>query len=227
MGVLDMLLVTDAMTTEFPTVRQDVPLEEMVQAARTQSTRSWPVVDEDESLVGIVTVTDIERAIVDRDTEGRTVEEVMTRALVTAKPGDTLRRAFRLFGQRDVHQIPVVDSDEPGDLVGVLRRTEILWAYKELSDEHQRLLDQTGGAVTEAPDAAVQIELQVRKEQSGVCNKRIREIQLPPDVLIVLLRRGEGALVPRGESRLEEGDVLTFLTTRAREPELRDWISRL
>ena len=227
MGILDMLLVTDAMTTDFSTVRQDVPLEEMIQAAQTQSTRSWPVVDEGDSLVGIITVTDIERAIVERETEGRRVEEVMTRALVTAKPGDTLRRAFRLFGQGDVHQIPVVDSEDPGNLVGVLRRTEILWAYKELSDEHQRLLDRTGGAVTEAPEEAVQIELQVRKEQTGVCNKRIREIRLPPDVLIVLLRRGNRALVPRGDSRLELGDVLVFLTTQTREPELRDWISAL
>jgi trk system potassium uptake protein TrkA len=57
--------------------------------------------------------------------------------------------------------------------------------------------------------------------------RRIREIPLPRETLIVLLRRGDRAMVPRGDTRVEPGDVLILLTTRAQEESLRMWIGAL
>ncbi len=42
--------------------------------------------------------------------------------------------------------------------------------------------------------------------------KRIHELELPQGALIVAVLRGEDALIPRGETKLEEGDVLLLLT---------------
>jgi len=138
-----------------------------------------------------------------------------------------LRRAFRRFSERAVHQIPVVEDDDPRKVAGVLRRTELLWAYKELADEHQRLLDRTGDEGISAKSESVQMELQVREGQEDLCLKRIREIPLPSDTLIVLLRRGDRAVVPKGDTRVEPGDVLVLLTTRVQEEKLRAWIGEL
>lgn len=111
-------------------------------------------------------------------------------------------------------------------MTGVLRRDELLWAYKELADEHQRLLQQTGAEVAPGQGASVQMEVQVREGQEDLCFHRIREIVLPPNTLIVLLRRGERAMVPKGNTRVEPGDVLAFLTTRDQEDALREWIGQ-
>jgi Trk K+ transport system NAD-binding subunit len=151
----------------------------------------------------------------------------MTRSLITCSPGEPLRTAFRRFSERAVHQIPVVEDDDPTQVVGVLRRNELLWAYKELADEHQRLLDRTGDEGISARSESVQMELQVQEGQENLCLRRIREISLPSDTLIVLLRRGDRALVPRGDTRVEPGDVLVFLTTRVQEDNLRAWIGGL
>ena len=227
LGVLDLLLVTDAMSLEYEKVSPELSLEDLAEKARGGRTRSWLVVDSNEALVGMVTQTDLEDAIV-MGTEGEvTVRDLMTTSLITCTPGESLRSAFRRFSERAVHQIPVVEEDNPLEVAGVLRRTELLWAYKELADEHQRLLERTGDEGISARSESVQMEIQVQDGQEDLCMKRIREISLPKDTLIVLLRRGDRALVPRGDTRVEPGDVLVFLTTRDQEGRLRDWIGGL
>ena len=227
LGVLDLLLVTDAMSLEYDTVSQDLSVEELADLARGGKTRSWLVTDAKGSLAGVVTETDLEDAIVLGRQEETRVGDIMTRSLITCSPGEPLRTAFRRFSERAVHQIPVVDDDDPQKVVGVLRRNELLWAYKELADEHQRLLDRTGDEEISAKSESVQMEVQVREGQEDLCLRRIREVQLPRDTLIVLLRRGERALVPKGDTRIEPGDVLVLLTTRAQEEKLRRWIGDL
>ena len=148
----------------------------------------------------------------------------MTTALTTCTPAETLRTAFRRFGDRAVYQIPVVEPEDPRQVAGVLRRNELLWAFKELSDEHQRLLHKTGVEVAPRHSESVQMEIQIKEGQEDLCFRRIREITLPRNTLIVLMRRGERALVPKGDTRVEPGDVLVLLTTRDEEEALRDWI---
>ncbi len=225
-GVLDLLLVTDAMSPEFETVSPDLTLEAMAEVAREGKVRSWLVVDEAEALLGILTETDLERAIVAGSPEGATVREIMTVSLTTCTPGESLRTAFRRFANRAVYQIPVVEEEDPRKVAGVLRRNEMLWAFKELSDEHQRLLERTGAEVTPRHGESVQMEVQVREGQDDLCFRRVREIRLPTGTLIVLLRRGERAVVPRGDTRVEPGDVLVLLTTRDQESAVRSWVGK-
>jgi CIC family chloride channel protein len=224
LGVLDLLLVTDAMSPEFATVSPDLPLEEMAGVAREGSVRSWLVLDDDEDLLGMVTETDLEAAFVSGIGEEAKVRDIMTTALTTCTPAESLRTAFRRFAERAVYQIPVVEVDDPRKVAGVLRRNEMLWAFKELSDEHQRLLEKTGTAVTPRHGESLQMEVQVREGQEDLCFRRVREIRLPVGTLIVLLRRGERAVVPKGDTRVEPGDVLVLLTTRDQEEAVRSWV---
>jgi len=225
MGILDLLLVTDAMSPEFKVVSPDRAIESLVDEARDGTARSWLVLDQEEELLGIVTETDLELAIVSSRQEEGTVRDIMTTALTTCTPGEPLRRAFRRFADRAVYQIPVVEEDDPRKVVGVLRRNELLWAFKELSDEHQRLLERTGSEVASRDGDSVQMEIQVVEGQKDLCFRRVREILLPRGALIVLLRRGDRALVPRGDTRIEPGDVLVLLTTKDQEEAVRDWIT--
>jgi len=223
-GTLDLLLVADAMSEEVPSVAPTLPLNELADRARQEHARSWVVMDED-GLRGIVAVTDLERAIVDGDLAERRVDDIMTTALVTCEPGETLRHAFQRFSDRDVYQIPVVDPEEPGQVQGVLRRTEMMWAFKELSEEHERLLDKTDALPHERRFDSVHVELQVTPAHESICNHAVREIEVPEHALIALLRRGERVVVPRGFTKVEPGDVLTLITTRAHESSLRAWIA--
>jgi CIC family chloride channel protein len=224
-GTLDVLLVADAMTEDVPALRRSTPLADLAKRARADVCRSWVVLDDDDHVAGIVAVTDLERAIVEGDLSERTVGEIMTTALVTCAPGDTLRDAFQRFTERDVHQIPVMDPEAPGTVVGMLRRTEMMWAFKELSEEHRRLIARTDALPTERRFDSVHVELQVTEGHRDVVYHVIREIRVPEHALIALLRRGERVVVPRGFTRVEPGDVLTLITTREHERSLRAWIA--
>jgi CIC family chloride channel protein len=224
MGILDLLLVADALSPEFEKVSPDLSLEAITRVAREGRTRSWLVVDAGDRLLGIVTETDLERAIVSGRSKDDPVRDIMTTALITCTPGETLRAAFHRFADRAVYQIPVVEEDDPRTVTGVLRRNELLWAFKELSDEHQRLLERTGVEVTSRDEGSVQVEVQVKEGQADLCFRRVRDVPLPKGTLIVLLRRGERAVVPRGDTRIEPGDVLVLLTTRDQERAVRAWV---
>lgn len=226
-GVLDLLLVDDAMSSEFSTASPDMTLDALAEAAREGKVRSWLVLGPSQELRGIVTDRDLEEAIMSGRAAGATVGDIMTTALITCRPGEPLRMAFRRFADRAVYEIPVVEAERPRQVVGVLRRDELLWAYKELSDEHQRLLEKTGGDIGAGRGDSVQMEVQVREGQNSVCFKRIRDIELPPNTLVALLRRGERAVVPKGNTVVEPGDVLVLLTTREREEALRGWVGEL
>ena len=41
----------------------------------------------------------------------------------------------------------------------------------------------------------------------------LKDVQLPPDVLVLLIRRNDRFIVPRGNTRLETDDILTLMGT--------------
>jgi chloride channel protein, CIC family len=227
MGVLDLLVVDDAMSPEYETTSPDMPLDALMEEARGGRVRSWLVLGAGQELRGIVTDRDLEDAIVSGRAGGAKVADIMTTALITCRPGDSLRMAFRRFADRAVYEIPVVEAERPRQVVGVLRRDELLWAYKELSDEHQRLLERTGGDISAGRNDTLQVEVQVQEGQESVCFQRIRDIELPPNTLVALLRRGERAVVPKGNTVVEPGDVLVLLATVDQDEALRKWIRDL
>jgi Trk K+ transport system NAD-binding subunit len=86
-------------------------------------------------------------------------------------------------------------------------------------------VERTGALPKQTRFETIHVDLEVSPVHSGVCNQRIRDIEVPEDALIALLRRGERVVVPRGFTRVEPGDVLTLITTRAHESSLRAWIA--
>jgi trk system potassium uptake protein TrkA len=57
-------------------------------------------------------------------------------------------------------------------------------------------------------------------EDSPVINKEIKEIQLPPDSVLVSILRGEEVIVPKGSTVLKTGDDIIAITPIGNEPAL-------
>lgn len=49
---------------------------------------------------------------------------------------------------------------------------------------------------------------------SAIAGRTVRETEIPPSALIGLIRQGERVIVPRGDTRIGEGDVLTIFALR-------------
>jgi trk system potassium uptake protein TrkA len=65
--------------------------------------------------------------------------------------------------------------------------------------------------------AIVRVDL---PEDSPAINKEIKDIQLPPDSVLVSIVRGEEVIVPKGETVLKAGDDVIALTLIGNEPQL-------
>lgn len=56
---------------------------------------------------------------------------------------------------------------------------------------------------------------------SSLVDKTLRDLQLPGGRLVVAVQRGRDTLIPRGNTRLQAGGVLTLAVQRAFEAEVR------
>ena len=231
MSTLDLVIVADAMSETYETVGPAMTVRELTEMARGRRTRSWPVVDEESVLLGIVTETDLERHILesegDGDDQNVLVLDIMTRAVTTCSVDESIRIAFRRFAEGDVQLIPVVDQNGSRTLIGVLRRREMLWAYRELADEHQKLLDKLQVRVRDPREETLQIEAQVAEGNRDVTGRALRNLALPEHMLIALVRRADETFVPSGNTRLEEGDVLVLLSTARYREDIEELARRV
>lgn len=96
---------------------------------------------EGEDLVGIISERDVLRACADLNHPlAVTVEERMTKDLITGAPDDDLEHVMGLLTQHRIRHLPVIDATKR--LVGVISIGDVVKSqHEELSDEN-RLLKQ-------------------------------------------------------------------------------------
>jgi CIC family chloride channel protein len=125
---MKLVTVAEAMTRNFPTVPPTMPVSELVTKLRRSGHHGFPVVDEKGNLVGVVTLTDVETAMARGSPEGLTVDDIATKSVMVAYPDQHIYDVLFKLGV-DVGRIPVVDRKNPEQLLGVLRRHDIVSAY--------------------------------------------------------------------------------------------------
>lgn len=128
------ITVGEAMTHDFPTVPATMPVGELVTKLSKSRHHGFPVVDGDGKLFGVVTLADVEKVMTGEE-DNRTVADIATKAPLVAYPNQSLYDALVKLGAKDVGRIPVVDRDDNTKLLGVLRRHDIIRAYRKRLEE--------------------------------------------------------------------------------------------
>lgn len=126
--LLEKVRVDEVMTCDFPTLPLDMPLNKAITVFKESSHHGFPVVDKNNRLKGMITLSDIE-AVMEDNLEGMTIADVATTSLITAYPDETLHDVVHRLGTSEVGRIPVVDRKSPFTLLGCLRRYDIVKAY--------------------------------------------------------------------------------------------------
>ncbi len=106
-------------------VAEHLPLPAFVDRVNQSNLTHLPVVDENATLVGMISLTDL-RSFMLREDMWRLliVSDVMREDFISLKPDDNLREAQELFNYHDIEDLPVVD--ETGRLCGILTRTRLV-----------------------------------------------------------------------------------------------------
>ncbi|MFW2512999.1 IMP dehydrogenase [Demequina sp. SO4-13] len=122
------------------TVRPDATLAELDALCGKYRVSGLPVVDEDRTLLGIITNRDL-RFVNPREFESRKVHEAMTpMPLVTGRQGMSNDEAAHLLGEHKIEKLPLVD--DAGRLTGLITVKDFVKTErypKATKDEHGRL----------------------------------------------------------------------------------------
>jgi CBS-domain-containing membrane protein len=198
--------VKDVMTTQVVAVRRGATFKEMAATLRRFRVSAFPVVDDQEKVIGVVSEADLlaKEALADpgviggllhhRDmqkAEGLTAGDLMTHPAVTIRPDDTVEHAARMMYTLRIKRLPVVDAG--GGLVGIITRTDLLAVYDRSDEEiredvvdnvilHEFLEDPRQFSVT-VTDGVV--TLKGNPETTALGHEIVRKIRHVPGVVAV------------------------------------------
>jgi CIC family chloride channel protein len=119
------------------TVGPGATLADVIAAAGRTRHPTIPVVDDDHTLMGVITYADLRQAMLDRrELAPLLVAADLAEPTEVVVPTDSLREVLRKMNARAIDVIPVVESEAKPVLVGVLSRAGVLAAYeRELMHE--------------------------------------------------------------------------------------------
>ena len=130
MNLLRSLNVGQAMRADVESVPQGMPLGQFHDLLVGSKNVSFPVVDERNRLVGIVSHVDYAEHLLDRNLwEVVVVGDMATREVNSVTPSDTLEEALRRISAKDYATLPVVAGPDDSTLVGIISHRDIISVY--------------------------------------------------------------------------------------------------
>jgi len=120
-----MLKVKDVMTKDVISVKKDTPIYEAMEIMRKKDITGMPVIEEDMTLVGVITEKDVIRLFYANEEEkNETVGFFMTRPAVSYRENENLRSVCDFMMINYFRRVPVVSKQ--GKLVGIISRPDII-----------------------------------------------------------------------------------------------------
>lgn len=135
--------VADVMTRNVVSVRKHAQFKDIVQVMRARGFSAFPVLDDDDRVIGVVSEDDLLvressrgpgtgpwfllRHADRNKATGLTAKELMTTPAITIRPEAGVAEAARTMHTTHVKRLPVVSAD--GRLMGVVSRVDLLGVY--------------------------------------------------------------------------------------------------
>ncbi len=219
--VLETLTVKEVMRDVPATVQAHMPLRMASGLMDMARVHGLPVVSNDGALCGVISLSDIDRAIEESESNLDLPSlEFCSQKLAVAYPDETVREAMKRMSGRDIGRVPVVSPDEETRLVGWLSRADIIRAYelalsRRTADRHRVSQVQLG-----AISGAEVLELVVTAG-SAVDGVLLKDINWTGTSLVASIQRGRRLLIPHGTTRLQAGDRLALVAETEDENALR------
>ena len=120
------------MNPEIETIHESLNLGSLAERISKSKYNSFPVVDDEGNLTGILSFLDYHAAVFDENLKDLVVaKELATRKVVTISLDDNLYNALEKITSKDFSILPVVSPDDSSKLLGILTRRDIIGAYNK------------------------------------------------------------------------------------------------
>lgn len=139
-------LARDVMTPDPACCTASTSVDEVAKLMVQNDCGEIPVVDSRDHLVGVVTDRDIVcRVVADgKNPMGHTIEEVMTRPVVTVQESQSLDEVMRTMEQHRIRRVPVVDDE--GCCCGIIAQADVarVGSEREVGELVREVSQETG-----------------------------------------------------------------------------------
>jgi CIC family chloride channel protein len=130
-NIMKSLNVGESMTRTVETVPEDMSLKELIRHTMGSKHSSFPVVDKNGLLTGILTFQDFKEIIYEDCLDAIIAKDLAITKVITVTDLDNLDTALKKIGFKNIEQLQVVDRKNPGKLIGILSRRDIFSAYNK------------------------------------------------------------------------------------------------
>lgn len=129
--VLKEMRVSEVCSFDKPPVvlSEQMPLPQILRTVAEAEQKAFPVVDREGRLVGVLSLHDL-RAVLVGDGAGDLVRAIDLAVPVRpVTPDDDLHTVLQILAEFHLDELPVVDANDHGEVIGLIRREMILMAY--------------------------------------------------------------------------------------------------
>jgi len=113
-------------------VQADVTLRGAMRIVADSHESYFPVVDDDEQLIGIFSLSDLRRIFLEDVIEDIViVRDFMIEKVNTVRMDDSLHKVQRLMTRENINAVPVVDSENPTRVIALFERNALGRAYSD------------------------------------------------------------------------------------------------
>lgn len=210
--LMQTLSVAEMMKTDPVVVEDDMVVGGLLGQFSRGHHHSFVVVDGQGLLAGVVSLSDVEGARQHKSFQsGMLVRDIATMSnLLVTYPEVSMGEVLQLMGQRNVCRLPVVAARGSRELVGVIRRDDIVHAY------NQAILKRTrgyGGGQWAGQDDMPGMHFAYFDihQNSPSLGKQVQELDLPTNCLLVSLYHDHNLHIIHGPTVLQFGDRVTVL----------------
>ncbi|UCE54880.1 MAG: chloride channel protein [Desulfobacterales bacterium] len=131
-NVLRSMHVRDVMNSRVETVPESLSLVNLAEKISKSKYNSFPVLNAENRLAGIISFNDYYEAMFDEDLKDIVVaKDLASTDVVTVSSEDDLYTALEKISLKDFSTLPVVSPDDPQQLVGIVTRRDIIGAYEK------------------------------------------------------------------------------------------------
>ncbi len=130
--VLERMRVSDLLESARPPtpISENTTLRRALETVSQASGYYFPVVDRDDRLVGIFSLSDVRRIFQEMEVADIViVRDFMVENVITTTPEDNLNDALQKLNEFGLHEIPVVDPQDPRRVLAMLTRNNLGASY--------------------------------------------------------------------------------------------------
>ena len=213
--ILQGVLVNEVMSSEFNIISKDSTLSSLSALLNKTHSHGAVILDHEGKLWGLVTISDLEKAIANQlDLETTQVKEVAVQRpkMLLAYPDESIGIALNRMSPRGLGRLPVVSRQDPTQLLGLIRRQDIIRAYHLALTRRAEISSRARQLKLEKEEDLEIVNLVV-DDDALIVGQSVMEFaaSLPKDSLLISIKKGDRMIIPHGDTLLDAGDYISII----------------